>query len=221
MERENTEATSMEAENLEIENMDAEVKGPKNMEIETLSSVLALQALSSLLNPEEDDEFDSEQTQCSSSIGAMGPGNIGPPKAKEIKAVPTSSSDETENIWTPEEVPEGAEHDDMWDIRELPEYEIVFQQQVGTEDIYLGLTGKDPSTAYCQELLIKIKLPDTNLSDIQIDVQEMILDLRTPKKKLLLNLPQPVKCDSAKAFFTAESETLEVSITLQKEFTFI
>ncbi|KAK7797259.1 hypothetical protein U0070_005295 [Myodes glareolus] len=135
MESENTEAENTETENLEAKGMEA-----KNMKIKTLSSVSDLQALSSLLYPEEEDDLDAGQEQLSSAIGAMSPGNIGPPKAKESK----------------DEVPEGAEHDDIWDVREVPDYEIVFQQTVGTEDIYLGLTRKDPSTACCQELVVSV-----------------------------------------------------------------
>ncbi|KAL1767028.1 PIH1D3 [Sigmodon hispidus] len=208
------------AENLETGNLEAESMEAENMRTETLSSVSALQALSSLLYPEEEDDLDVEQGQFSSAIGAMSPGNIGPPKAKEPEAIPKSSDNESENIWNPEEVPEGAEHDDIWDVREIPDYDIVFQQTVGTEDIYLGLTRKDPSTACCQELVVKIKLPDTNPSEIQIDIQETLLDLRTPKKKLIVNFPQPVECNSAKASYIQEAETLEVRMTLQKEFDF-
>ncbi|XP_021030157.1 protein PIH1D3 [Mus caroli] len=215
----------MELENAEAEkavtgNLEAKCEEGKNMQFETMSSAWALQALSSLLNPEEEDGSDFEQGQCSFTIGAMSPGNIGPPKAKESKAIPESRSDESENIWNPEEVPEGAEHDDIWDVREIPDYEIVFQQTVGTEDVYLGLTRKDPSTACCQELVVKIKLPNTNPSEIQIDIQEMLLDLRTPKKKLLVNFPQPVERNSAKASYIWEAETLEVRMTVQRDLDF-
>ncbi|CAO2622896.1 Dynein axonemal assembly factor 6 [Lemmus lemmus] len=213
MESENTE--NVETENLEAKGMEAQ-----NMKLETLSSVSALQALSSLLYPEEEDDLDAGQEQISSAIGAMGPGNIGPPKSKEPKAIPKSSGNESGDIWSPDEVLEGAEHDDIWDVREIPDYEIVYQQTVGTEDIYLGLTRKDPSTACCEELVVKIKLPDTNPSDIQIDIQETLLDLRTPKKKLIVNFPQPVERNSAKASYIQEAETLEVKMTLQRDFDF-
>ncbi|XP_021055030.1 protein PIH1D3 [Mus pahari] len=214
------ESENAKAENAEIGNLEANSKEGKNMQYETFSSAWALQALSNLLNPEEEDGFEFEQGQCSFTIGAMGPGNIGPPKAKESKAIPEPRSDESENIWNPEEVPEGAEHDDIWDVREIPDYEIVFQQTVGTEDVYLGLTRKDPSTACCQELVVKIKLPNTNPSEIQIDIQEMLLDLRTPKKKLLVNFPQPVERNSAKASYIWEAETLEVRMTVQRDMDF-
>ncbi|EHB14650.1 hypothetical protein GW7_12933 [Heterocephalus glaber] len=202
------------------QSMESENTKTGNVEIGTISSISALQDLSNLLYPEEDDS-DSGQSNCSSAVGAMGPGNIGPPKAEEFKVIPQTSDENSEDIWNPEEVPEGAEYDDMWDVREIPEYEIIFKQQVGTEDVYLGLTRKDSSTACCQELVVKIQLPNTNPSEIQINIQEIVLDLRTPNKKLLVNLPQPVECSSAKVFYIPENETLEVNMTMKRELYFI
>uniref|UniRef100_A0A8C3WAE6 Dynein axonemal assembly factor 6 n=1 Tax=Catagonus wagneri TaxID=51154 RepID=A0A8C3WAE6_9CETA len=214
------ESETMDSENAEAENMEIENTETENMEIETISSVSALQALSKLLYPEEDD-FEFGQSNSSSAIGAMGPGNIGPPKREELKFTPQTSYENTKDIWNPEEVPEGAEHHDTWDVRETPEYEIVFKQQVGTEDMFLGLTRKDPSTACCKGLVVKIKLPNTNTSEIKIDIQEMILDLRTPNKKLLITLPHPVECSSAKAYYILETETLEVTVTMKRELDFV
>ncbi|KAB0354111.1 hypothetical protein FD755_023198, partial [Muntiacus reevesi] len=142
----------MESENAESENMETENMEFENMAIETISSVSALQALSKLLYPEEDD-FESEQSNSSPTMGAMGPGNIGPPKREELKVIPQTRSENCEEIWNPEEVSEGAEHHDTWDVRDTPEYEIVFKQQVGTEDMFLGLTRKDASTACCKDLV--------------------------------------------------------------------
>uniref|UniRef100_A0A8D0HR31 Dynein axonemal assembly factor 6 n=1 Tax=Sphenodon punctatus TaxID=8508 RepID=A0A8D0HR31_SPHPU len=120
-----------------------------------------------------------------------------------------------------EEVPEASEYDDPWDPREQPEYEILFKQKVGAEDIFLGMSRKDPSTACCEEMLIKIKLPDSKASDILLDVQEKILDLRTPKIKLLLHLPHPVDNKSGKACFLSEKETLEVTLRMRRDLDFI
>ncbi|XP_011814106.1 PREDICTED: protein PIH1D3 [Colobus angolensis palliatus] len=197
--------------------MDSENMETENMDFESVSSVTALEGLSKLLNPEEEDDSDYGQTNGLSTIGAMGPGNIGPPQIEELKVNPETSEENNEDIWNSEEVPEGAEHDDMWDVREIPEYEIIFRQQVGTEDIFLGLSKKDSSTGCCSELVAKIKLPNTNPSDIQIDIQETILDLRTPQKKLLITLPELVECASAKAFYISETETLEITMTMKRE----
>uniref|UniRef100_G1RUE5 Dynein axonemal assembly factor 6 n=1 Tax=Nomascus leucogenys TaxID=61853 RepID=G1RUE5_NOMLE len=207
----------MESENIDSENMKTENMESQNIDFESVSSVTALEALSKLLNPEEEDDSDCGQTNGLSTIGAMGPGNIGPPQIEELKVIPETSEENNEDIWNSEEIPEGAEHDDMWDVREIPEYEIIFRQQVGTEDIFLGLSKKDSSTGCCSELVAKIKLPNTNPSDIQIDVQETILDLRTPQKKLLITLPELVECASAKAFYVPETETLEISMTMKRE----
>ncbi|XP_016061882.1 PREDICTED: protein PIH1D3 [Miniopterus natalensis] len=212
---------NMEPEYVETEKMETENMESENMETETISSVSTLQALSKLLYPEEEGDFESEQSNYLSAIGAMGPGDIGPPKTEESKVIPQTSDETNEAIWNPEEVPEGAEHADTWDAREIPEYDIIYKQQVGTEDVFLGLMKKDSSTACCEDLVVKIKLPNTNPSDIEINIQEMILDLRTPDKKLLLNFPHPVDCNSAKAFYILETETLEVTVTLKRELDFV
>ncbi|XP_048192443.1 dynein axonemal assembly factor 6 [Perognathus longimembris pacificus] len=201
---------------MESDNMDPENTEFKSRETEMATSAFALQALSNLLYPEdEEDDFDSEQS--SSTFGAMSPGNIGPRKIEELKHITQSTNENSEDIWDPEEVPDIADPDDMWDVREIPEHEIIFKQQVGTEDVYLAFTRKDPSTSCCQEIVVKIQLPGTNPSDIHIDVEDTYLDLRTPNKKLLLTFPQPVQGSSAKALFMMETGTLEVTINVQRD----
>ncbi|KAJ8782062.1 hypothetical protein J1605_010575 [Eschrichtius robustus] len=185
-----TRQKNMESENAEAENMESE-----NMEIETISSVSALQALSKLLYPEEDD-FESGQNVglfflSSSQIVHLQwepwvLGILDRQKEKRLKVdsmgclgflvegtgacvlvdeagsclsggqdhvwcdpklsvkknrsnfkgltgksfsfifpfftvIPQTSDENSEHIWNPEEVPEGAEHHDVWDIRETPE----------------------------------------------------------------------------------------------------
>ncbi|XP_074134283.1 dynein axonemal assembly factor 6 isoform X1 [Sminthopsis crassicaudata] len=126
------------------------------MNLEDLCSASALQALSKLLSPPEEEEDDLEQVSYpSSAVGALSPGNIGPAKKEESKVNPPNNTENRKDIWDPEEVPEGLEFDDMWDPREQPEYDIIFKQQVGAEDVFLGMTRKDPSTACCEDLLIR------------------------------------------------------------------
>ncbi|XP_074057248.1 dynein axonemal assembly factor 6 [Macrotis lagotis] len=193
------------------------------MDLENMNSASALQALSKLLNfPEEEENEDVEQVLCpSSSVGALSPGNIGPAKKEGSKVNPPNNTENRKDIWDPEEVPEGSEFDDMWDPREQPEYDIIFKQQVGPEDVFLGMTRKDPSTACCEDLLVKIKLPGIKSSDITLDIHEKVLDLRTPKHKLLLHLPHPVDSKTGKASFITETEILEVILNMKREFDFI
>ncbi|XP_049623580.1 dynein axonemal assembly factor 6 [Suncus etruscus] len=212
----------MESGRIEMDNIEVENNELESMESETIATVSALQALSNLLYSEDQKEdFYSEQTLCSTSSGNMNPGNIGTHLTEKIKVFSENNDDTAENIWNTEEIPEKAEFDDQWDGRELPEYEFVFKQQVGTEDLFLGFTRKDSSTACCENLVVKIKLPNTNPSDIEIDIQEMYLDLRTPNKKVLVPLPHPVESNSAKAAFFLEDETLEVTMTMKRELDFL
>ncbi len=69
-------------------------------------------------------------------------------------------------IWTEEEVAVKAE--ELPDDRPAPEFEILHKQHVGTEDIYLGLSDKSPSGS--DSILIKVWLPNTKFSQVQLDV---------------------------------------------------
>jgi hypothetical protein len=61
----------------------------------------------------------------------------------------------SKDIWDAEDVPVngfGAESDP----RKRPEYEILYKQAVSTEDMYIGLSGRDPSSGSCEDLLVRI-----------------------------------------------------------------
>ncbi|XP_072482082.1 dynein axonemal assembly factor 6 [Notamacropus eugenii] len=189
--------------------------------MENMTSASALQALSKLLSSHEEEDDLEQVSYPSSAIGTLSPGNIGPAKKEESKVKPPNKTKNRKDIWDSEEVPEGSEFDDMWDPRGQPEYDIIFKQHVGAEDVFLGMTRKDPSTACCEDLLVKIKLPGTKSSDITLDIREKVLDLRTPKYKLLLHLPHPVDSKTGKASFITEKEILEVILTMKRELDFI
>jgi hypothetical protein len=44
----------------------------------------------------------------------------------------------------------------LGDPRPQPNFESLYRQKVGTEDVYLGLSNVDPSSNHCQEILYKI-----------------------------------------------------------------
>ncbi|XP_034297700.1 dynein axonemal assembly factor 6 isoform X2 [Pantherophis guttatus] len=168
------------------------------------NSLLALAELLSL-GPGDGDEDSADAAQGPAG-GRSGPGSIGPLKAGGASAAPLPTED-GKAIWSAAEVPEG--------------YEIVFKQQVRAEDLFLGMSRKDPSTACCEDMLIKIKLPDTKASDITLDIQEKLLDFRSPQKRLLLHLPHPVDATNGKARFLSEQATLEVTLRMKRELDFI
>uniref|UniRef100_A0A8C9NXC8 Dynein axonemal assembly factor 6 n=1 Tax=Serinus canaria TaxID=9135 RepID=A0A8C9NXC8_SERCA len=184
------------------------------MDLDSMFSGSSLQSLARLLRdaPEEEEEDDDEQRHFI---------NVSLRFFSSLTGTFQVKSENKKSIWNTEEVPEGSEFDDTWDPREKPEYEISFKQHVGTEDVFFGMTGKDPSTACCEEIVIKIKLPETKYSDITLDIQDKVLDLRTPKNKLLLHLPYPVNSKEGRARFLSEEEILEVTLRVSRKLDFI
>ncbi|XP_030353136.1 protein PIH1D3 [Strigops habroptila] len=188
--------------------------------MDSVSTASSLQYLAKLLSDAPGGDDDDDEHRLHSPVNAMTPASIGPAK-KENAGTFQVKSENSKTIWNTEEVPEGSEYDDTWDPREQPEYQILFKQRVGTEDVLFGMSRKDPSTACCEDIVIKIKLPETKNSDITLDIQDKVLDLRTPKKKLLLHLPYRVDSKNGKARFLSEEETLEVTLRVLREFDFI
>ncbi|XP_006792445.1 protein PIH1D3 isoform X1 [Neolamprologus brichardi] len=151
----------------------------------------------------------------------LGPGHIGPPPKNEKQVSTANTKKNSKDIWCEEEVAEGSQYDDLTDPRPQPEYEIILKQSVGTEDLFLGLSRKDPSSMCCEAMLVKIKLPDTKAKEVVLDVKEKFLDLRTPKYKLGLHLPDPVHKNESKAQFFSEREELEVTLLMKRPMDFI
>lgn len=58
----------------------------------------------------------------------------------------------------------------------------MFKQAVSAEDVFLGLGRKNPTSACCQELVVKVKLPNENFKDVELDVTETFLECRTPRQ---------------------------------------
>ncbi|CAL8366258.1 unnamed protein product [Boreogadus saida] len=178
------------------------------MELQGLSSFESMQALSSLLSTQQGDEEDPKNVRGGAHIG---PGDIGPPPKTSTEPHGSSAyiKKDSKDIWSEEEVAEGSHYEDLADPRPQPEYEIILKQNVGTEDVFLGLSGKDPSSMKCEAMKITIKLPETKATDVVLDVKEKFLDLRTPKYKLGLHLPHPIHCREGKAQFFSDREVLE------------
>ncbi|KAJ0059193.1 hypothetical protein NL108_009135 [Boleophthalmus pectinirostris] len=214
------------------------------MEILGVSSLQNLQALSALLNPQEGQKEEEDYEVKLNASAQLGPGSIGPKPKKDtpgnvcgnvslfkhspnntfniFSSVAVSGSiSKSKEIWSEEEVSEGSQFDDLNDQRPQPDYEVIMKQSVGTEDVFLGLSEKDPSSMSCEALLVKIKLPDTKLADVVLDVKETFLDLRTPKYKLGLHLPHPVHSQEGKAQFFSDREELEVTLLMNRPLDFI
>ncbi|PFH38242.1 hypothetical protein BESB_005830 [Besnoitia besnoiti] len=141
----------------------------------------SVRALCRLLNPDDDD--DGEFNSVPASRAHMSPADLRgrehKPTAKpnvkvEAKMRKSSGINANENSAP---LNERVSASSVKDCRQLPDYEILHQQTVGPEDIFLGITGKDPTSDHCDKFIIKVKLPDTELKAIQLKVSKKI-DLR-------------------------------------------
>lgn len=56
-----------------------------------------------------------------------------------------------------------------------------YKQRITTEDVFLQMGNKNPSSASCEDLVINIQLPETKLSEIILDITKSFLDCRCPK----------------------------------------
>ena len=74
------------------------------------------------------------------------------------------------DIWDTEFLPEGAPAECIEDHRQQPEYDVKFKQNVGTEDVFLGMSGK--TEASNDEIVVTINLPETKGSDIDLNVTD-------------------------------------------------
>ncbi|XP_070554140.1 dynein axonemal assembly factor 6-like [Ptychodera flava] len=183
-------------------------------------SVASIGKLTELLKP-PGEESDDDDDQPVSAAAKLGPASIGPPKQKETQPGPTDKKPETKDIWDEDEVPEGAEYEDLNDPRPQPEYDIVFKQAITTEDVFLQMGNKNPTTSACEDMVIKIKLPNTKKSDMDLNVTDKYLDCRTPKYKLGLHLPHPVDSKNGSAKWDSDKEMLIVTLRMKREYDFL
>ncbi|XP_065058566.1 dynein axonemal assembly factor 6-like isoform X2 [Rhopilema esculentum] len=182
---------------------------------------LPVQKLAELLHEHKGDS-DSDDDQVLKGIYQT-PGSIGDKSKKhDIKTDQAcgKEANNDKNIWNENEVEEDIFCDRDLDSRPSPEYDVMFKQKVTSDDIFLGMSGKNPSTACCEDLLIKIQLPDTRRTDIDLDVQDTFLDCRTPKSRLALHLPHKVDSKSGKADWDATKMILTVTLPLNRDFDF-
>lgn len=185
----------------------------------SVANISSLHALSSMLNPKEDSSDDEDKPD--THLPSMTPGSIGPPKKSETKATPYSKKSDSKDIWDEDEVPETTSFEDTDDGRPQPEYDITYKQSVSSEDMFLGTTGKNPSSACCEYLVVKITLPDTKMQDVDLQVKEHILDCRTSKFKLVLPLPHPVNPDGGSAKWDGQKHILAVTLAMKREYDFL
>ena len=190
---------------------------------ETGFSLGDIQSLSNLLNGTENDDVDENQFYSNETKSTLNPGNINGKEKKEI-APPNTKIEAKYNhriltkpkneIWTDKDFKEEKfEEDD----RPKPKFEILYKQNVGTEDIYLGLSDKDISSNSCDQLLMKVYLPNTNLKEIGLEVKEQSVHLTTPQYLLNHILQYKVFKDKTEAKWDKNKGLLLLTFFIKKK----
>ncbi|KAB0800636.1 hypothetical protein PPYR_06376 [Photinus pyralis] len=107
------------------------------------------------------------------------------------------------------------------DWRKTPQWEVAYKQQVSASDVFLQMSGKSTSTASCEDMIIKINLPEEDFRNIDLKITETCLKLVSPKYKLEVPLPQPVDPQRGNAQWDKDAEKLVVTLRMNREFDFI
>lgn len=99
---------------------------------------------------------------------------------------------------------------------------MLYKQRVGTEDVFLGMSDKTPSTLHCELMVVKVDLPPINgrsvaSADIDLDVSEQRLRVATSAYKLSTYLPLKVKHKEGKAQWDAAKGTLTLTLPIVRE----
>eukprot|EP00611_Tribonema_gayanum_P016581 TRINITY_DN2892_c0_g1_i1.p1 TRINITY_DN2892_c0_g1~~TRINITY_DN2892_c0_g1_i1.p1 ORF type:complete len:172 (-),score=40.05 TRINITY_DN2892_c0_g1_i1:1094-1582(-) len=151
-----------------------------------------LLAISNLLGEgREGDDSSDAQTAAAAAFfaGEAAPGGAAvPPVAKHQK-----QKADPKAIWDDKEVPtEYAIEDETDDPRPQPEYDILYKQDVMSEDIFLGMGDKTPGSQDCTHMVVKVVFPGATMADLDLDVTKERLRAASSKLKLNLYLPLPV-----------------------------
>ncbi|CAM9310870.1 unnamed protein product [Ectocarpus fasciculatus] len=121
-------------------------------------------------------------------------------------------------IWKDSEIPLEDAVICRSDGRPAPRYEISYSQSVGTEDTFLGLSGKSAASSDCNTLVIKIHFPGEALRDIHLDVTTNRIVAESKNLSLFTYLPVNVVHEKGSAKFDSAKHVLTVSVPIVDEF---
>jgi HSP20 family molecular chaperone IbpA len=147
------------------------------------------------------------------------PGMIGPPKKAPAAKKAAKKPIDPNEIWNESEILDAGDVDDVDDGRRQPEYDMIFKQNVTPEDYFLGVDPlRHGGIACSDELVLKVTLPETKLTDIDLDVRPTFVRLGAPKYKLKVQLPEKVDDARGNAKWDAATAVLTVTLPIVGDF---
>lgn len=174
-----------------------------------LSSGNAVSQLSTMLS----ESREAMETKEQETVKPLPLGNT-----KIVVGKPSSAPLDPKLIWTDDEIPLEDAIICRTDGRPAPRYEISYNQTVGTEDTFLGLSGKSPASSDCNKLVIKIHFPGESMRDINLDVTSNRIVAESKFLALFTYLPVSVVHEKGSAKFDSSKHVLTVTLPIKDEF---
>lgn len=122
------------------------------------------------------------------------------------------------DIWDLSELPTRESIANTKDDRPTPRYEISYKQVVGSEDVFLGMSDKSPSSTDCTHLVIKVHFPQSSMKELDLDVTTNRIKAESKTHRLFTYLPQSVDSDNGKAKFDPKKGVLTVVLPIIRDF---
>lgn len=176
-----------------------------------------LSALSTLLQESQESDIrrNASNTQppiAGSATNIIFKNNMSNTQNKNIS--PAIHEVNLKDIWDIDEVPFKDSIIDLNDERLTPKYEFSYKQSVGTEDTFLGLNDKSPSSSDCTHLIIKVHFPKSTMRELDLDLTKNRIKAESRTHKLFTYLPVNVDHDNGKAKFDSKKEVLIVTLPI-------
>ena len=116
-------------------------------------------------------------------------------------------------IWDEEEIDQ-TDPDFIDDGREVPEYNIIYKQHVGAEDVYLGMGNTTPSTISAGYLVVHIDFPGQKMKDLDLKVEKQKIVAQSPKHRLCTYLPHEVDDQKGNAKWDGKKDRLSITLPI-------
>jgi len=148
-------------------------------------------ALSELLHPPSSSILDTRLKHDPSTSNKLTPASVcvNLPKSNKNEKAQKDHSEYNNDyaIWSEDEISKLPKTSSAipltnsvtFDRRKEPKYEIYFKQAVGTEDVFLGMSGKSPASFDCTHIVVKVYFPACKRTDLDLDVKENSLSVES------------------------------------------
>eukprot|EP00939_MAST-03C_sp_MAST-3C-sp1_P000361 g361.t1 len=122
------------------------------------------------------------------------------------------------SIWEEDEIPDDADilEDDAHDTRKRPEFDILYKQNVTSQDKFLGMSGKNASSSSCDYIVVRINFPGAKAKELDLDVTRTKLVAQSNAFKLTLSLPHDVKDKEGNAKWDQAKCALSVTLPIDR-----